>query len=314
MLMTSLRIFSLGALLLFCSSLHAQTQGTIFFDADWKVTTADNARFHRVWTRVGDSAYHIQDYYASGKPQMDGYASDTLDGVRFGAHKFYWETGDLWREGNMKLGVKDGLWTTYHIGGQKSEQGRFDLGRRQGEWNFWYPEGERQEQRYYVAGAMAGHCRKWFVSGELAAETTRFTDSSVTEWTYYFKRGKISARQMLDDRGKPSVRYWNEEGSELADTSQANRPPSFPGGREMAGNFIMERLRGLVIREEVEIKVMISILENGDVGPVRVIQGMDTVIAGKVVDAIASMPRWIPETEFNRPVQSMIVIPIILRP
>jgi antitoxin component YwqK of YwqJK toxin-antitoxin module len=101
---------------LFCLlSFSTKAQSTIYFDANWNVTTKDNAVYYRSISSKKTKQEWIIDYYISGKKAKE---VATIKGKEEGKFSMYYESGELMTDGRYKDGEKDGIWKTYYKNGK----------------------------------------------------------------------------------------------------------------------------------------------------------------------------------------------------
>ena len=50
-------------------------QETIWFDANWNITTKDKAEYYRPTPKKVDKGFLLVDYYMNGKKQMEGFST-----------------------------------------------------------------------------------------------------------------------------------------------------------------------------------------------------------------------------------------------
>src|SRR5205814_2183736 len=81
------------------SPLRAQNGDTIYFNQNWKECDKSNAKYYRVYTKMSDASYLIEDHYLNGQIQMGGYAKAFHDPLHeFGKYTYYYENGQPSRE------------------------------------------------------------------------------------------------------------------------------------------------------------------------------------------------------------------------
>lgn len=60
-------------------------------------------------------------------------------------------------EGEVKNGLKEGLWIYYYANGQKEMEGVYKDGLKEGTWSYWAENGEQDDQEVYKLGNRLGH-------------------------------------------------------------------------------------------------------------------------------------------------------------
>ena len=107
-------------------------------------------------------------YYASGKlSAISNWENDNMHGefIQFdedsnityktefkhgdGFYKYYWQNGQLQKEGNIKSNYLDGVWRYWHKNGQLKHEGNYIDRNRNGLWKFYYKNGQLQKEIIY---------------------------------------------------------------------------------------------------------------------------------------------------------------------
>ncbi len=103
-------------IILFFSLINSIAQDKIYLDKDWKKTTEDKAHFYRVLEKKSDSLFYIEDYYISGKMQMDGYFSNLEKETLVGKINWYDEQGIITITKTYTKGILNGDYIEYANG------------------------------------------------------------------------------------------------------------------------------------------------------------------------------------------------------
>jgi len=145
----------------------AQTD-TIYFDAQWKKTTKDNASYYRTAQQQPDGKYYVQDHYLNGHLQMTYYYKDpNLDEAgKTGNFIYYDSLGYIAVKGEYFNNVRKGVWKYYYDNGtnlrletdylvdtnfikytfydsithKKIAQGNMLKGNKDGVWKYYSPQ------------------------------------------------------------------------------------------------------------------------------------------------------------------------------
>jgi antitoxin component YwqK of YwqJK toxin-antitoxin module len=80
------------------------SDSNIYYDADWKNTTKENAVYYRKSYREAKGIWPINDYYISGEKQFKGQAIDSIATILEGDATWYFKTGKV----QSKLRFKNG--------------------------------------------------------------------------------------------------------------------------------------------------------------------------------------------------------------
>ena len=116
-------------------SLSTQAQEMVYFDANWNVTTKDNAEYYRSISSKKTKSEWVIDYYISGKKAKEVSA---INGKAQGTFSMYYESGELMIDGRYKDGKKDGVWKTYYKNGKIKEKGKYKNDDKVGVWKIFY--------------------------------------------------------------------------------------------------------------------------------------------------------------------------------
>jgi len=66
-------------------------------------------------------------------------------------------SGRIEFEGEVKNGLKEGLWIYYYANGQKEMEGMYKDGLKEGTWSYWAENGEQEDQEVFKLGNQLGH-------------------------------------------------------------------------------------------------------------------------------------------------------------
>lgn len=70
-------------------------ENKIYYDANWKETTQENALYYRLAPNQENDIWHIKDYYITGEKQFIGQAKDSLAKVLEGDATWYFKSGKV---------------------------------------------------------------------------------------------------------------------------------------------------------------------------------------------------------------------------
>lgn len=86
-------IYSALLLTLLSAAVYAQKTDTSYYDTNWKVTAKGNSTYYRITKTTEPGKYEVEDYYNSGKIQMEGTYSSFSPDVKNGVFTWYYENG-----------------------------------------------------------------------------------------------------------------------------------------------------------------------------------------------------------------------------
>ncbi len=101
---------------LFSIQLVGAQNDTIWYDANWAITTVDDAAFFRPSPQPKDNGFWIEDFYISGAKQMEGFSKKKNRKVFDGPVTWYEENGNISQKANYQDGKLDGAFITYKKG------------------------------------------------------------------------------------------------------------------------------------------------------------------------------------------------------
>lgn len=101
------------------------SQEKTYFDADWEITTKENAKFYREVEQISDSLYSMNDYYISGAIQMEGFSSDSVKFIYEKTAVWYYENGKKELSAEYKNDKTNGKVIHYLKNGKIKYQGTF---------------------------------------------------------------------------------------------------------------------------------------------------------------------------------------------
>lgn len=122
---------------LFLGLLSSKTiaQKTIYFDANWKETTKQNATYYRPAPKEKSKGKLVVDYYISGEKAQEVYY---VDGKPDGKYSFYYKSGALKIAGKYSEGKKEGIWKTFSKLGKIKKKGKYKDNEKVGIWKTFY--------------------------------------------------------------------------------------------------------------------------------------------------------------------------------
>ncbi|OSZ77575.1 hypothetical protein CAP36_14470 [Chitinophagaceae bacterium IBVUCB2] len=123
----------------------------IYYDKDWRVTTAGNAAYYRLVTLDEAEVPKglVTDFYISGEKQWQGYVT-------------YMDPQD------NNLDLTDGLCTWFHKNGKKAAEVTKLYGREHGIYKTWTEQGKLESEKEYMDGLLHGSSKTWYPDGKLA--------------------------------------------------------------------------------------------------------------------------------------------------
>lgn len=175
----------------------------------------------------------------------DTYASN-------GPYKEYYKEGQLFSEGEYKLGEQIGDWTFYHPNGQLAKKISYTDGRPDGPIEIYNEEGKLISERTYKLGKREG---KWVTyskeTGEPLTEQTFQGGLPDGTWKFWYSNGQLRQQQVFKlGKREGLVTEWSTTGEKRGEAEFAN------GVRE--GKSTEWRPTGEVIVKMFEAGKMVS--------------------------------------------------------
>ena len=112
-------------------------------------------------------------------------------------YKLFPNALDVWVEPPPRF---TGVWTTYHVNGEKSYEIHYRDGKCDGEFTSFYDDGSRAFLTHFIAGIQEGEETGYFHSGKVNYRGFYQTNAMIGTWTWYNEDGTVQSTQ---DRSKP---------------------------------------------------------------------------------------------------------------
>ena len=167
--------------------------------------------------------YHGDDLEGDSYGQALEYTGYYKEGIREGTHKWFFETGRLFREGNYKDGKKEGLWKYGCEKGKINDDGQiivyaphctdpysghFIDEKEEGLWTYYHGNGQLKMEGNYKDGKQDGLWTSYDHNGELRMEENYKDGKQDGMWTYYHGNGQLEKEENWKD-GK-EVGLWRQ--------------------------------------------------------------------------------------------------------
>lgn len=278
---------------------------TKYFDYNWKQCELPRARYISIieWK---DSIWQRDDYFIiERKLQMRGYYTDSATKVAHG--KFYF----------------------FHPNGQVKSSGRYSYGRKEGIWRSYYADGSMEDSTFYRDGVPEGVSLGYYNNGYLSDSSVINKDGSGVyvswfddgapasagffaagrkkhgKWQYFHRNGAVSCEEVFNAGKIISRKYFNEAGQQVGDSSNTDKPASFPGGAKAWSKFIGKHIYfpdeyRIVNADQVVVVVEATIDETGKVTKVEVVVPFHEAFNQIALDAFKKSPKWEPAFQYGR--------------
>ncbi len=226
-----------------------------------------------------------------------------------GRYTEWFDNGDIWVDGHIKNGKRDGEWTvaTAHT----KEIGKYTNAEKNGEW-ITYDDKERlKSKKYYSDDLLDGNAQHFDTLGNLI-------------YTIIYEKG-----EELETIYSPAYEAEMKEKYPEGVDGPENMP-RFPGcdhllteeeKKECANRkmleFIYKNIRYPNFAREWGIEgtalVNFVIKKDGSVADIKILRGICDPIASECYRVVAMMPDWIPGMQRGKPVKVYFNLPIKFR-
>lgn len=184
---------------------QAQFRRTLYFDAEGKETTIDNAYFNSTITRdkKDTTLYQVETLFFTGERMASG-------GFKARHFPVAWEKMHV---PTFRDALKDGLFREYHRNGKLQFEGAFKAGRGEGRHRRWYESGKLLSEGTLTGGLDKSTMTSYYESGQPKSQYLVKDGKGNGEWIEYHENGKKKAKTTIRNgrrEGEP-VRYDGEE-------------------------------------------------------------------------------------------------------
>jgi len=177
----------------FCCQIAIAQSNTLYFDADWKAATQQNAVYYSIVNEAGGK-YTRMDHFAKTKQlQMSGtYSTAKLD-VKDGYFKWYYENGKPKEEGAYKNNIEEGLHIYYNENGTVTSKANFTNGELLGTFSAYFDSGKLKATILYNKDEKYHYIIYYREDGTRQSEGSIGDPGKNGIWKYYDEKGKISS-------------------------------------------------------------------------------------------------------------------------
>lgn len=236
------------------------------------------------------------------------------------------------------LDTPNGNFYWYYPNGSIKKQGKFVNGKKQGEWlewfsdkrikrvtNYtnsgiedysvsWFQNGNTRDSSYFDAEGN-GIYFEWFLNGTLSAEGRYKNHSKNGRWVYYHSNTKVSAVELYKKDSLVLHQYFNDDGSESADTTIVQENTGFIGGSKAWNNYVTSYLHsptGVLMNNAHIAGVVVEFIvdEKGDIKNIEIAAPFHSKYDEAVIKFIKASPKWKPARNHNRFVESTVTMPV----
>jgi len=148
-------------------STNVFSQDKVYFDADWKETSKENAQYYRTVEASGGQ-FLVKDFFMDGRLQFKSLSKSNKEPLSLeGEAIWYNEDGSLAKKGFYKDDKPHGDVTTHYSNGELKSEEKYVLGELNGVYTEYFPNGEISNQANFVAHKIHGLHTKYSSPNQL---------------------------------------------------------------------------------------------------------------------------------------------------
>jgi hypothetical protein len=151
----------------------------IYYDADWRATTADNAAYYRLITldAAGKPVGLVRDFFITGEKQWQGYVShfdpeDNANDISEGLCTWFHKNGKKAAEVTIVHDQYNGVYKSWTENGAKESEVEYKNGILNGSYKTWFPNGRPSFVGQYVNGQFNGKQIAYLEDGRISYQET----------------------------------------------------------------------------------------------------------------------------------------------
>lgn len=176
-----------------------------------------------------------------------------------------------------------GLWQHYHLNGQIKESGAYVHGLRDGIWNGWHDNGKLESKGMYKAGELTG------------------------EWEFFYENGQPSTKEVYKNNKVISLTCYDSSGNVTGDFCSILRPATPAIERFVSfESYMLDNIRWPALLSQTvmgDVVVEYTISKTGQLTLINFISSPHEMLSKEVERFLKSIPKWIPASSHNRPIE-----------
>jgi antitoxin component YwqK of YwqJK toxin-antitoxin module len=286
-----------------------------YYDYQWRETEPQYARLYAVVEKT-DSGWRRKSYFLQkGTLQLQAYYEDSACKIASGTFLSLHPTKEIEWVGRYVHNKKQGLWLRFYQDGKPMDSAVFDNGRQTGIGIGWHHNGYMSDSSVTLPDG-SGVRVSWFDNG-VPSSTGRVAEYKMDgKWTYFHRNGKPSSIELYDHGKFVDKQFFNEKGNLVADTSNNDKPATFPGGLVAWGKFLSKHLffppeYKINNSDKASVVITCTADEEGRIQDAYVSVPFFPEFDKIALDAVRQSPRWIPAMNHNRKVKATFRQPVI---
>ena len=291
----------------------ATAQKITFYDWRWMPCNESQARFVSRVEQTDSGWLRSDIYLATKKLRMEELYKDSNCQVPIGTTRSYYTNQRLQSESHYSNGILNGPLITYHYNGMIKDSVIFVNGAPTGTLKSWHSNGYLADS---VVNDTSGSAVQvsWFDNGKPSGAGKTKYGLQEGKWRYFHRNGNTAALEEYKAGKLLSRIYFDEEGMQVTDTSNRDRPAMFRGSdrndrwiKYMENNLEWPPHVKLVNTDTVTVTVVATIDEKGNVTDAYVEVPFDPLFDNGVLRVIKRSPKWTPAISHNRYVKDLLI-------
>lgn len=136
--------------------------------------------------------------------------------------KEYYKTGELYRQGFIKKGNREGVWKYFNKNGDLIQTINYKDDLYDGLWTNYFPKNQKiKDKSYYVKGKRIGTYRSYYQNGRLKTEGYLKNKMRYNTWKYYYPNGQLKKETKWEKDIEILTKHFDEYGN-LIDNNTHN--------------------------------------------------------------------------------------------
>ncbi|SDD71879.1 energy transducer TonB [Niabella drilacis] len=287
-----------------------------YYDTQWKETQPADARYYSRIQKT-DSGWLLKNFFISEKSlQMTGLYSDEQQKIKNGEFIYYHSNGRPERKGKYIHDKKEGIWVSFHRNGMMADSAFHKNGQVLGGHKSWSPEGYLTDSSFFGTDG-SGFKIAWFDNGSVSSAGLYGPGyRKKGKWKYYHKKGQPSSEEYYENGQQTGKKFFNEDGTPKADSTNPEKPADFPGGVQAWYKYLKHRLYfppqyKLKNGDRATVVISFIIDESGKVSEAFVSDPFHPAFDVIALQLIQKSPDWVPATDqHNRHVKAYRTQPV----
>ncbi len=120
-----------------------------YFNALWRPTVSKDTSYYRKVYKNAQNSWVVNDFYADGQLQMQGYYSNPKAKKKTGHFTYYYANGAKESEGEYVDGYKTGRWVSWFPSNSLDSEGSYSRNKKIGPWVWYHKNGQISARERY---------------------------------------------------------------------------------------------------------------------------------------------------------------------